>query len=135
MQSITGHITLPIMWPFALKEVAYQFNRLSLQSDGCCCEATFFDVNKDFTDPSMYNTFGSPCFVMDSRLQSDVGGAPKWEPRSHLGIYVGHSPSHAGLVALVLNPWTEHVSPLFHVVFDDHFTTVPFMEKNEVPPH
>jgi hypothetical protein len=21
------------------------------------------------------------------------------------------------------------------VVFDDHFTTVPFMEKNEVPPH
>jgi len=28
-----------------------------------------------------------------------------------------------------------HVFPQFHVVFDDHFTTVPFMEKNEVPPH
>ena len=55
--------------------------------------------------------------------------------RSHLGIYVGHSPSHAGLVALVLNPRMGHVSPQFHVVFDDHFTTVPFMEKNEVPPH
>jgi hypothetical protein len=27
------------------------------------------------------------------------------------------------------------VSPQFHVVFGDHFTTVPFMEKNEVPPH
>ncbi len=38
-------------------------------------------------------------------------------------------------VALVLNPRTGHVSPQFHVVFDDHFTTVPFMEKNEVPPH
>ena len=72
---------------------------------------------------------------MDSRLQSGVGGAPKWEPRSRLGIYVGHSPSHAGSVALVLNPRTGHVSPQFHVVFDDHYTTVPFMEKNEVPPH
>jgi hypothetical protein len=44
-------------------------------------------------------------------------------------IYVGHLSSHAGLVALVLNPCTGHVSPQFHVVFDDHFTTVPFMEK------
>ena len=52
-----------------------------------------------------------------------------------LGIYVGHSPFHAGSVALVLNPRTGHVSPQFHVVFDDHFTTVQFMEKNEVPPH
>ncbi len=50
-------------------------------------------------------------------------------------IYVGHSPFHAGSVALVLNPQTGHVSPQFHVVFDDHFMTVPFMEKNEVPPH
>jgi len=66
---------------------------------------------------------------LKNQLQSGVGGAPKWEHRSCLGIYVG------GLVALVLNPRTGHVSPQFHVVFDDHFTTVPFMEKNEVPPH
>jgi hypothetical protein len=83
----------------------------------------------------MYHTFGLPCFVLDSGLQSGVGGAPKWEPRFGLGIYVGHSPSHARLVAIIFNPQTGHVSPQFHVVFDDHFTTVPFMEKNEVPPH
>ncbi len=123
------------MWLFALKEAAYRLNWLSLRSDGCSCEATFFDVDKDFIDPSTYHTFGLPCFVLDSWLQSGVGGAPKWEPRSCLGIYVGHSPSHAGLVALVLNPLTGHVSPQFHVVFDDQLTTVPFMEKNEVPPH
>ena len=29
----------------------------------------------------------------------------------------------------------SHVPPQFHVVFDDHFMTVPFMEKNEVLPH
>jgi hypothetical protein len=84
----------------------------------------------------IYHTFGGlPCFVLDSCLQLGVGGAPKWEPRSRLCISVGHSPSHAGSVALILNPWTGRVSPQFHVVFDDHFKTVPFVDKNEVPPH
>jgi hypothetical protein len=69
-----------MMWPFALKEAAYRLNRLSLRSDGRSCEATFFNVDKDFIDPSIYHSFGSPCFVLDSRLQSGVGGAPKWEP-------------------------------------------------------
>jgi hypothetical protein len=55
-----------MMWPFALKEAAYRLNRLSLRSDGRSCEATFFDVDKDFIDPSIYHSFGSPCFVLDS---------------------------------------------------------------------
>jgi hypothetical protein len=83
----------------------------------------------------MHHTFGSPCFVLDSCLQSGIGGAPKWEPRSRLGIYIGHSSSHAGSVALVLNPQTGHVSLQYHVVFDNQFTMVPFMEKNKVPPN
>jgi hypothetical protein len=72
---------------------------------------------------------------LDSRLQSGIGGAPKWDPRSRLGIYVGHSPAHAGLVAMVLNPRTDHVLLRYHVVFDDLFTTVSFMQKSEVPPN
>ncbi len=124
-----------MMWPFALKEAAYCLNWLSLRSDGQSCEATFFNVDKEFIDPSIYCTFGSPCFVLDSCLQPGIGGAPKWEPRSCLGIYVGHSPSHIGLVALVLNQQTGHVSPQYHVVFDDQFTIVLSMEKNEVPPN
>ena len=73
---------------------------------------------------------------MDACLQ-DVGGAgpPKWEPRSWLGIYVGHSPIHAGSVALVLNPQTGLISPQFHVVFDDDFSTVPHLRAGTVPPN
>jgi hypothetical protein len=73
--------------------------------------------------------------VLDSCLQLGIGGAPKWEPQSCLGIYGGHSPSHAGLVALILNPQAVHFSPQYNVVFDGQFTKVPFMEKNEVPPN
>ncbi|KAL7462696.1 hypothetical protein ACHAXS_003067 [Conticribra weissflogii] len=71
----------------------------------------------------------------DNRLQSNPKGVPKWEPRARLGIYVGRSPNHAGNVALVLNPKTGLVSPQFHVVFDDEFTTVPYLRKGTVPPN
>ncbi len=63
-----------MMWPFALKEAAYHLNWLSLHSDGRSCEATFFNIDKELIDkelidPLSYHTFGSPCFVLDSRLQ------------------------------------------------------------------
>ncbi len=72
---------------------------------------------------------------MDSQLQSGIAGPPKQKPRSQLGIYVGHSPSHAGSVALALNHCTGHVSQQFHVVFDDLYSTVSYMERSEVPPN
>jgi hypothetical protein len=86
-------------------------------------------------DPTVFHVFGSPCFVLDSRLQSGIADPPKWDPCSRLGIYAGHSPSHAGSVALVLNPRTGHVSPQVHMVFDNTFSTVPYMEKCKVPPN
>ena len=46
---------------------------------------------------------------------------------------MGHSPAHAGSVALVLNPKTGLVSPQFHVVFDDDFSTVPSLRSGSVP--
>ena len=36
---------------------------------------------------------------------------------------------------MVLNPKTGLVSPQFHVVFDDDFTTVPHLRKGTVPPN
>jgi hypothetical protein len=124
-----------MMWPFALKEAAYCLIWLSLWSDGQSCEATFFNVDKDLFNPTAYHVFVSPCFVLDSELQSGIAGPPKWEHRSQLGIYVGHSSSHAGSVALVLNPCSGQVSPQFHVVFDDLYSTVSYLEKSEVPPN
>ena len=37
-------------------------------------------------------------------------------------------------VALVFNPRTLHVSPQYHVVFDDEFTTVPYLRSGTIPP-
>jgi len=129
-----GYITT-MLWPFALKEAAYRMNKLSINSDGRSNEARFFGIDGDLFDESTFHVFGSPTFVLEAKLQSGVAGVPKWDPRSRLGIYVGHSPSHAGSVALVLNPKTGHVSPQYHIIFDDNFTTVPYMNENQVPPN
>ena len=68
-------------------------------------------------------------------MQSGAGMNPKWEPQSRMGIYVGRSPSHASNVGLILNPSTGNVSPQFHVVCDNEFMTVPYLQTTTVPPH
>ena len=70
-----------------------------------------------------FHAFGCPTYVLDNALQSGQG-SPKWKQCSNLGVYLGPSLSHARSVALVLNPRTGHVSPQFHVKFDDFVETV-----------
>ena len=80
-----------------------------------------------------YHVFGCPVYILDSKRQSGTLGPPKWEPRSRIGVYLGHSPMHGGSVALVLNRKTGHVSPQYHVVFDDTFSTVQHMRDGSIP--
>ena len=70
-----------------------------------------------------FHTFGCPTYVLDNARQSGQG-SPKWKQCTRLGMYLRPSPSHARSVALVLNPRIGHVSPQFHVKFDDFFETV-----------
>ena len=111
-----------ILWPFALMAAADRMNNLHIDLKGLTPEMKFSQAIASSVKLKNYHTFGCPVYILDSRLQ-DAGGAgpPKWDPRSRLGIYLGHSPSHAGSVALVLNPKTGLISPQFHVVVDDDF--------------
>ena len=99
-------------------------NNLHVNLDGESPDMRFSSTKAVNVQLKHYHTFGCPVYILDSRLQSNPKGVPKWEPRSRLGIYVGHSPAHAGSVALVLNPKTGLVSPQYHVHFDDFFETV-----------
>jgi hypothetical protein len=49
---------------------------------------------------------------------------PKFKPRSNWGMFVGYSKKHSSLVPLVLNFETLTITPQFHIVFDDWFTSV-----------
>ena len=48
-------------------------------------------------------------------------------------MYLGHSPHHAGNVALVLSLTTSLVSPQYHIIFDDDFSTVENLRLGTVP--
>ena len=54
---------------------------------------------------------------------------------SHTGVYLWKSPSHAIIVALVWNPTAGRVSPQYHILFDNEFSTVPYMEACTIPPN
>ncbi len=124
-----------MLWPFALKAAQDRLNQLNIGFDGRTPDMKFSGVAAQTLRLRDFHTFGCPIYVLDSRLQSSTMGVPKWEPRARLGIYLGRSPSHAANVALVLNPKTGLVSPQFHVVFDDDFSTVPHLYKGTLLPN
>ncbi len=120
------------LWPFALKHARNIHN--SIQSfAGQTPEEILSGSPSLFTsDLSQYHPFGCLAYVLDARLQ---GGSkiPRWEPRSRVGVYLGHSPHHANNVALILNLTTGHVSPQYHVVYDDHFSTMDCIRIGKPP--
>ncbi len=121
-----------ILWPLALKAAADRLNRLSV-TDSMDTPISIMSGTSTAIIPSDHHTWGCPVYVLDAGLQSSTIGPPKWDPRARLGVYVGRSPIHAGSVALVLNPKTGHISPQYHVTFDDDFTTVPYLRSGNTP--
>eukprot|EP00957_Ditylum_brightwellii_P010842 821588-Ditylum_brightwellii.AAC.1 len=83
-----------------------------------------------------FHTCGCPVYVLHSSLQTGTSiGPPKWDPRSRASVYLDHSPHHAGNAALVLILQTGHVSPQHHLVFDDEFATVSYIDLAGTPPN
>jgi hypothetical protein len=124
-----------ILLLFAVKCYEDRLNNLVYCADGRTPYETPATLDAAPTSTSNFHTVGCPCYVLDHQLQSGTGKIPKWEPRTRMGIYVGRSPSHASNVALIFNPCTGHVFPQFHVVYNNDFTTVPYLRTAAVPPH
>ena len=67
--------------------------------------------------------WGCPAFVLQAKLQ-DEHKIPKFNRRARMGQFLGFSDKHSTLVAKVRNLATNHVSPQFHIVFDELFSTI-----------
>jgi hypothetical protein len=109
-------------WPFAIRH-ACTFHNASLRYDTKKSPHHMFTGNMAPWKMEDFRVFGSPVFVLSKKLQ-DGDSLPKWRSRSWMGIYVGHSLAHSGNVPVIYNPQTTHITPQFHVVFDDQFSTV-----------
>jgi hypothetical protein len=118
------------LWPYAL-HLAIDLHNSTPGTSGMTPEEIFTGY-KHRNKLSDFHSFGCPIFVLDPTLQQGHK-IPRWKPRSRVGVYLGFSPDHASSVPLVLSTTTGLVSPQFHVVYDDNFTTTKCLETNVLP--
>ena len=118
----------PSLWPFAVDHAVYLWNHLPGR-DLRLAPDELFSGGK-FPSYGFLNSahvWGCPIYVLDPKLQ-DGRKLPKWTKRARRGQYLGISPEHSSTVARVRHLTTGNISPQFHVVFDDLFSTVPAAE-------
>ena len=110
------------LWPMAVDYTVYLYNHLPNEK-GIAPMNLFTGVTAPrhkLRDSYMWR---SPVNVLDPVLATGKK-SPRWQPRSHKGIFIGFSPVRSSDVPSVLNLRTGHISPQYHVVFDDTFSTI-----------
>jgi hypothetical protein len=119
------------LWPMAVKYSSYLHNHLP--NSRWLCPA---DLLQGSTVPRHHlrnlHDWGAPTYVLDPQLQSG-NKLPRWQPCSCRGIFLGFSTIHSSEVPLILNLVTGSITPQFHVVIDDTFSTVPSLVSTEDP--
>jgi hypothetical protein len=120
------------LWPMAVSHSIHIYNNTPNQN-GFCPADLFTGEMVPRHRLQDFHTWGCPVFILDPKLQSGQK-LPQWQPRSRQGIYMGISTIHSSEVPLVLNPTTGSITPQFHVVFDDEFSTVTSIEREHDPP-
>jgi hypothetical protein len=117
------------LWPFALAHAVYIWNHLP-KRDNLLSPIELFSGTKvdNYARLQRSHVWGCPVYVLDPKLQ-DGKKIPKFNPRSRRGQYLGQSSAHSSTIGCILNLNTGWVSPQYHVVYDDLFTTVPNAES------
>jgi len=118
------------LWSFAVKHAAWLHNRLPNRVSGLTPLELLTNTKSDHRDLRRCHVWGCPAYVLDPKLQNDQK-IPKWNRRSRLGQFLGFSSQHSSLVANIRHLKTGHVSPQYHVVFDDLFSTVFSLGEND----
>lgn len=112
------------LWPFAVDHAVWLWNHLP-------DKATRLSPLEKLTGTAFHNyhhlerlhVFGCPTYVLDPTLQ-DGKKLPKWTRRSRRGLHLGYSPEHSTTVSRVLNLETGNITPQYHCVHDDTFSSV-----------
>ena len=120
------------LWPFAVRHACYLFNHCP-DSTGTSPADRFLGTTVPRHQLLNLHCWGSPAYVLDPVLQQGRK-LPKWQPRSRRGAFVGFSRVHSSDVPLILNLKTGYISPQYHLVFDDTFSTVLSHGSEEDPP-
>lgn len=117
-----GEVSLHL-WPFAVEYAVYLWNLTPQMSSNRSPSELFFGVTSDHSVLSDIKCWGCPAYVLDPTIQ-DGKKLPRWNPRSKLGQFLGRSREHGDSVGRIRNLKTGAITAQFHVVYDNHFTTI-----------
>ena len=120
------------LWPMAVSYATHLYNHLP-NEQGICPADLFTGSTVPRHRLRDIHVWGCPVYVLDPQLQAGQK-LPRWQPRSRRGVFLGFSSLHSSEVPLVLNLQTGSITPQYHVVFDDHFSTVTSIAREEEPP-
>ena len=114
----------PELWPFALEHATHIWNSTPKQGSPFAPWELLTKTRRMGPSPlENARVWGCAVYVLDPKLQ-DGKKLPKWTMRSRQGVYLGISPVHASTVGRILNITTGAVTPQYHVMYDEYFTTV-----------
>ena len=112
------------LWPFALDQAINIWNHLPKEDTGVSPMEMFTGtVDPHHNVIRHARVFGCPAYVLHPTLR-DGRKVPRWTKRSRRGVYLGAAPLHASSIGRILSLETGHISPQFHVVYDEKFTSV-----------
>ena len=115
-------VVMEDMWTFALRH-AVNFHNYSVRKQQTKSTYELFTNQIPTWSLPDFRVFGAPTYVLHKALQ-DGNSHGKWKSRAWLGVYIGNSNCHSSAIPLVYNPQTTHVTPQYHVVYDEYFLTV-----------
>jgi len=111
------------MWPFAMDYVTWLYNHTPQKESRLAPMEIFCGTKLNCENLRCAKVFGSPTYVLDPKL-ADNFKIPKWSARACLGQFLGFSKLHSSSVGLIRNIRTNYVTPQFHTIYDQTFSTL-----------
>jgi hypothetical protein len=118
------------LWPFALDYACWLHNHTPDRDSGFAPIEIFASTSHAGDNLQRARVWGCPGYVLSPKLQ-DGKKIPKWAPKARRGQFLGFSDEHSSTVSRMRNLETHHVSPQFHVCYDEFFSTTHSVQENE----
>lgn len=118
------------LWPFALDHACWLHNHTPNLHHGWAPIEIFCGTSIACQHLQRVRVWGCPGYVLSPTLQ-DGKKIPKWAPKARRGQFLGFSRQHSSTIGLMRNLETGSISPQFHIVFDELYTTVHSIEDGQ----
>lgn len=115
------------MWPFAICHMVNFHNASIIHNKNASLYSLFTGQAAPWS-LNHFHVFCCPTYVLAKRLH-DGDIYSKWKARSWHGVYIGTSNCHASHIPLIYNYATMHVTPQYHMVYDEGFTSTTHMTE------